>query len=321
MNLRNNIIKLILVLGTLLTSCNSIIYEDMEACEQGVYVNFYTMTPCDVDSTYLGKVSSLHLFAFDENDHLVTIESKKEVSLDQDFKVLLPVSDGYYSFIGWVNLEENLFSISSFKEGITTKREVLFALKADQNRAVSLDNKTLWQGESKRIHLPDPAKYGSVYKDVSINLREVTNRVTVIIDIDESVKKAKPEDFDIRLSSANGTMRIDGTMPLNTPSLTYSGRTSYTPLRVEKEFVTLDLALGYNNELVITNKKTEEIAFRGDLIGSILLNTITNNINLACENDFIINLRLKDKCADCGTYYACEVFVNGWEVHSYEIEF
>lgn len=87
----------------------------------------------------------------------------------------------------------------------------------------------------------------------------MTNRVTVIIDIDESVKKAKPEDFDIRLSSANGTMRIDGTMPLNTPSLTYSGRTSYTPLRVEKEFVTLDLALGYNNEYSERGSRTSSI--------------------------------------------------------------
>lgn len=321
MNLLRNTIKIVLILSVFFTSCDRLLYDDLSECEQGVYVSFYTKTPCVLDSSFVGNVSSLHIFAFDENDLLVTTQELQNVTLDKEFKTLIPLNQGDYSFIAWTNLAPRSFQVNPFINGKTSKKDVLFSLKVEQDRAFNLSDKKIGQGESKKVHIPNAEKYGSIYKDVAINLREVTNRVTIQVEIDESIKNTIPQDFLIDVRSANGTMLIDGSMPLNNAILNYPGTTTYTQRTITTKFTTLDLALGYNNELVITNRNTEEIVYRGDLIGSILLNTIGSNINLACDNDFYINLKLRDKCADCGTYYACDIFVNGWEVHSYDIEF
>lgn len=57
--LRIKIFMVILTLGALLWGCDSLIYDDLSDCPQGVYVKFFAMTPCDVDSTLLEM--SLHL--------------------------------------------------------------------------------------------------------------------------------------------------------------------------------------------------------------------------------------------------------------------
>ncbi len=109
-----------LLFGALLGGCN-MIYEDLSECPQGVYVKFYSKTPCAVDSTYIGQVSDLHIFAFDDKDVLVSTVLQKNVSLDKDYKVLVPVSNGYFSFIGWAGVN-NYFTQSSFVKGVTTKK-------------------------------------------------------------------------------------------------------------------------------------------------------------------------------------------------------
>lgn len=319
---QNKYSKIVLLLGVLfITSCNNLIYDDLKDCTQGVYLSFYSMTPCAVDTTYIGKVSSLSVFAFDQEDKLVTYQQTKDVNLDEDYQLLMPLRNGRYSFIAWANLTDNIFSLAPLKVGHTTKKDILFSIQSKDEEAANLSSHQVWLGESKDIELPNPSKYGSIFKYSKINLQEKTNRISVIVEIDESIQKAVPEDFIVEISSGNSMVNINGSMPFNSPILKYPGLTTYTSNSLQMDFVTLDLVTGYNNTLSVTNKKTNHVVFKGDLIGSILLNTITNNINLACERDFIIKLKLRDKCADCGTYYACELEVNGWRVHSYEIEF
>ena len=62
MNVQNKILITLFALGTIFWSCDSLIYDDLADCPQGVYVKFYSMTPCAADSTFLGSVSSLTLF-------------------------------------------------------------------------------------------------------------------------------------------------------------------------------------------------------------------------------------------------------------------
>jgi hypothetical protein len=85
-------------LGTMLWSCDSFIYDDLKHCPQGVYVKFYSKTPCASDSTFIGSVPSLTVFAFDKNDKLVTSVTKTNVNLDRNYEVYMPVSNGNYTF-------------------------------------------------------------------------------------------------------------------------------------------------------------------------------------------------------------------------------
>lgn len=319
-SLRNKLLATIFALGTILGGCDSLIFDDFENCQQGVYVKFFSMTSCEADSTFHGMVSLLTVFAFDENEKLVTTVTKSDVALTKDYELLIPVFNGVYSFIAWVDVDDN-FTVGTFTAGVTTKNDVMLSLKSANNIAANLSDTHVWYGESPVVSLPDPKLYGSVYKSTSINLQELTNRIKIIVEFDPSVEDVVPEDLAVSVSSANGIVHINGTMPINSPLLYYIPQTTiYTENSVAWDFSLLDLVTGYHNNLVISYPETGQKIFDGDLIASILLNTIEGGINLACENDFTVKFVLKDYCAECETHFTCVIYVNEWIVHSYTIE-
>ncbi len=323
MNLKNKTLIRLFALGTIFWGCDSLIFDDLADCPQGVYVKFYSMTPCELDSTFIGDVSSLTLFAFDENDKLVTFVTQQNVSLNREFEVLMPVQDGNFSFIAWAGVNDR-FTQGTFTNGVTTKKEVMLTLKSASGIAEQLDGTIVWQGESPVVFLPDPIEFGSLYKNTAINLQEVTNRVEVTVEFDKAtMKDYDTNELHVDVSSANGVLLIDGTMPLKTPTLAYP---SQEPIR-DEDFATwnytmLDLATGYDNNLHIyyTGNGEVETVFNGDLIAMILLAANEGGVNLECDNDFNINVVIKDYCVECWTHFSCSIYVNDWLVHSYSTE-
>ncbi len=327
MNVRNKILITLFALGTIFWGCDSLIYDDLADCPQGVYVKFYSMTPCATDSTFLGSVPSLTLFAFDETDRLVTSVTQSNVTLSRDYEVLMPVSDGSFTFIGWAGVNDK-FTVSSFTNGTTTKKDVMLKLNATSGVAASLEGTQLWQGESPAVYLPDPAKYGTLYKHTSINLREITNRVKVIAEFDKlTMKDYDTKALHVEVSSVNGTLRIDGSMPINETALTYPfAGPAYADNLVTWDYSTLALKTGYNNKLHIFytgNKEEGETVFNGDLIAMILLAAQNGKANLDCDNDFTIKVLIKDYCVECwenNPAFSCSIYVNDWLIHSYQTD-
>ena len=321
-NLQNKILMTLFALGTILWSCDSFIYDNLKDCPQGVYVKFYSMTPCESDSTFIGSVPSLTVFAFDKSDKLVTSVTKQNVTLSRDFEVLVPVSDGNFTFVAWAGIDDK-FTTATFTNGTTTKKDVMLTLKSTSNTAADLGKTRVWQGESPVVFLPSPKDNGSFYQHTAVNLRELTNRLTVIVEFDKTInlQEITPKDLTIAVSSANGITDIDGNMPFGSPVLNYPVlNTTYTDNSVTWNFALMDLVTGYRNTLKIDYPAKDQKLFDGDLIGSILLNTVGSNINMACDNNFIVKFVMRDYCATCGTHFSCDVFVNNWLVHSYEIE-
>lgn len=316
MNIQNKILMTLFALGTILWGCDSLIYEDLSDCPQGVYVKFYSMTPCAVDSTFIGQVSDLHLFAFNEQDILVSVATQKNVNLDKNNQTLVSLTNGYYTFIGWAGVNDK-FTTAAFKEGITTKKDVMLTLKSKNKQAEALGVHQVWQGESPVVFLQDPAVVGTEYKYTAVNLQEVTNRINVEVELHESVLgDTNPKDFVIEISSANGTMNIDGTMPLKTDILTYPSVVNYSDNKLKAQYSLMDLKTGYNSQITVRNTVKNETIWQSDLLGSILLKN--DNVNLECNNDFDVKFVIKDKCLDCGTYICWAIYVNDWQIHSYE---
>lgn len=81
-----------------------VIYKNLADCPQGVYVKFYSMATCAVDSTFIGDVSSLTVFTFRSECKLITSVTEQDVSLNRDFEILVPVSNGNFSFIAWTGV-------------------------------------------------------------------------------------------------------------------------------------------------------------------------------------------------------------------------
>ena len=324
MNLRNKIWITLFALGTIFWSCDTLIFDDLADCPQGVYVKFYSMTPCESDSTFLGNVSSLTLFAFDENDRLVTYTTEQNVTLSRDFNILVPVSDGNYTFVAWTGVDEN-FTRGSFTNGTTTKKDVMLTLNSTAGVAANLNGKEVYQGESPVVFLPDPIEYASFYEYTAVNLQEVTNRVELIVEFDKAtMKEYDLEELHVEVSSGNGVMRIDGTMPQNQNVLTYpSAAPIYDDNVATWNYNMMDLRTGYDNKLHVYytgNEEEGETVFNGDLIAMILLAAQDGRVNLDCDNDFTIKVVIKDYCVECWTHFSCSIYVNDWLVHSYSTE-
>lgn len=316
--------KILLAIFTLVTivGCDSLIYDDNEHCPQGVYVSFYSKTPCE-EVAFYPSVEHLEVFAFDKNGVLAGVTKVEKPKLTADYEIYMPLPEGYYTFVAWTGLNMDRLDRTKLQVGTTKKTDVLFSMKEANGFADSapVPGFKIYQGQSdEEVHLPSTKDNGTVERHTKINLLEQTNRINVSV---EGLKE--PDNFEIRVYSANGTMKVDGSIVMNKNIMQYP---SITTSDVEKQllsakFNTLKLQTGYRNTLEVYDKFQKKVIFRGDLVGSILLSKSDDhdtNINLACTHDFDIKLYVRDVCA-CGeyTFVACEVNLIKWNIHSYNI--
>lgn len=321
---KTRIIIGLLVIGTAFWSCESLIYDDLRNCPQGVYVKFYSKTMCAEDSLFIGKVPSLTVFAFDQEGKLRYLIEQEDVSLTEDFEVFVPVSNGNYSFIAWAGVNEK-FKKSTFNIGVTSRSDIMLAINSVDNIATEISAEDrIWHGESPVIFLPDPSEYGSLYKYTNVNLKELTNRIKIVIEFDQTtMTNYNPSKLEVTVSSANGIVNIDGHTPLNMPILTYpSIETKLDKNTASWYYSMLDLKTGYSNTLNIAyneNNKKETI-FNGDLISSILFKATEKGINLNCENNFTVKFLIKDYCAECKSPFSCAIYINDWLIYSYSTD-
>lgn len=306
----------------LFTGCDKLIYENLDECPQGVYISFYHQTPCMDKPAILGEADGLHVFAFDLNDKLVKIEQVGSiVDLSKAYKMELPpVEKGQYSFIAWAGSTDKYFAFNEFVVGKTTKEDVMMTLRSKDSNAVALGSHQVWQGESKVVTLPDRKEYGTVYEKVAINMLEVTNRINLTLKLHESVCETLDiDDFEITISSANGTSLINKRMPLSAAKLNYLGtQVSKDEFSTTLAYTLMELKSGYNNVLKVYNKKEDKTYFLQDLLGKVLLEN--PNVNLECTHDFDIVMEIKDECKDCPeNNLVIHIIINNYPIHSFSV--
>lgn len=302
--------------------CDSLIYDDNKDCPQGVYVSFYSKTPCDEEQVY-PSVERLEVFAFDQNGVLAGVQEVSNPKLSADYEIYMPLPEGYYTFVAWTGLDTERLDRASLQVGTTKKSDLLFSLKekagfADANPVPGFK---IYQGESEVVYLPSSEDNGTVERHTKINLLEQTNRIKVSL-----IGVKEPNNFEIRVYSANGSMNADGGIVMNQKVMQYPGIATANPgdTVLVSKFNTLKLKTGYRNTLEVYDKFQNKVMFRADLIGSILLSKSDDhdtNINLDCTHDFDVKLYVRDVC-DCDDYtvIACEVNLIKWNIHSYNID-
>lgn len=83
-NLHSRIVAtLVSVIGAFLLGggCDSMIYDEMLDCPQGVYLKFYTKTPCDVDTLYPADIKDANIYVFDSENKFVAEYKASNVTL------------------------------------------------------------------------------------------------------------------------------------------------------------------------------------------------------------------------------------------------
>jgi hypothetical protein len=251
------------------------------------------------------------MYVFDERGVLASFGTAPEVRLSADYAQTVDARNGLYTVVAWAGVDAEIFDMNAPVVGLTTKDDVLFAMRHSGGRATSLGDHRVYYGESEAIWLPDSAIYGSVFKEASINLGEVTRRITVEV---EGLPNA--DDFEVVIESKVGAMCLSGSQIIGT-QMKYLPVVHPTSQELISSFTVMGLTTGFDTSLVIRHKANGTELYRGDLLGTLLLKNPT--VNLACDHDFTIRFTTADKC-DCGTYTIMEIWVNNWLVHSYDTE-
>jgi hypothetical protein len=301
-----------LLLAAASSGCS--VYDSREDCPQGIHVEAYSRTDCDVDTLYPAAVSGLNFYLFDEQNRLVSTTHRPTTEATRTaFTHTLDARNGLYTVVVCSDIDERLFETPTHGKAGISKQDLMLKLRhPEEGMATALDGTRIYYGESAAVHLPDPAEYGSVFRTAHVNLQEQTNRITVTVQ-----GLARAEGYEVAIQTAGGAMNYEGRVREIEP-VEYPATASVERGVLTSSFTTLALTTGFQTVLVIRDRLTRTELYRGDLLGTLLLKN--PEVNLACDHDFRIDFTAADRCS-CGTYTLMEIRVNDWLVHSYDADF
>lgn len=301
---------LISIIGAFLLAggCDTMLYEEMLDCPQGVYLKFYTKTPCDVDTLYPADIKNVNIYVFDSENKFVVEYKASNVTLSSEYEFLVPIyPHGTYSFVAWAGVNEN-YILQNLKQGLTTKEELLLSLKQTAGIADNLKGNSLYVGNSVDVSLPDPESVlGAYYAHIPVGMTRYTNNIEVIV---EGI--AVPQNYQVKISMSNGDYAMKGNILSTGEILQYPAEYTYGDRVLSAEFTTLKLENGYDDRIILIGNENK-ILYDEELLTTILLQT--PDVNLNCDHDFVIRFKVQEE-----TYAVTEVWVNDWLIHSYDTD-
>ncbi len=233
MKMFNNFIRLMvasLAMFSLciLSSCDSIIFDDEGDCDVTYRLRFrYDMNMKFADA-FSNEVKSISLYAFDSDGCIVwqTTDSGEHLA-DEGYCIDLPLSAGKYSLMAWCGLDNG----ESFTVPGITKGEAQDTLHCRLNRtyhdedgAVSTDDlHALFHGKLE-VELPvndDGGEY-----TYTMPLTKDTNVFRIVLQ-HLSGKDINADDFTFKIEDENGWLHPDNSMRDDEP-ITYHAWSKYS---------------------------------------------------------------------------------------------
>lgn len=298
------VVVLLLVAGQ---GCDTMIYDDLSECPQGVDFHFYSQTPCETTRNYPTQLKQIRLFAFDENEVLLEELPLNNLTLSAENLYRMSFYKiGTFTFVAWGSDNLSAYEISDFKVGVTTKNQMKLSLA---QRAGEPHATLLYYGVSSPLTITDRSQLGTIFDRVDINMKEFTNRIYLTVH-------GLPADgsFSVAVVENNGAFLFNGDFAKNT------GWVYQLPLKNEGNLFKADmltlfkLAENRNTKLTVTNNKLNRVIYEADLVNDLILNreqATPPPYKLECERDFHIDIFLEH---DGSTWMIVRAIINNWNL-------
>lgn len=207
------LVAFVAVLSFILTSCDSLFYDDEGDCEVKYKIQFrYEMNLKWADA-FPSEVNSVNLYVFDSKGVFVKefIGRGEELSKPGYYMDLdLPAGD--YQFVAWCGLANEGAEVESFTvpqpvAGVTTIDEITCSLNAEKKGEEDYSDKRLYflYHGYLEANLPD-SQDGAEYM-YTVYLTKDTNHIRIILhEIDGDMEA---DDYEFRIEDANGLMAYD----------------------------------------------------------------------------------------------------------------
>lgn len=292
----------------LLSGCHSEVFDNLSDCPQGVDFAFRVQTPCDATPVYPAGIKQVRLFAFDEAGKLVREISAKEMTLSEGYLLRTDYYRvGTSDFVAWVGSDLSLLDFGSFTPGVTTREQMIVALKrqADSYKGLLPD---IYVGRpvGGPLTQEDRTKIGTIYDQVTIQLEQITNRLRI------TLTGLDPEhSYSVRVEDDNSKYYINGTFAPDTrfnylpEDLAMKGRNVTATIDVMK------LATRRGALLIVTDETDGKEIMRKNLIEELLLANVpgasARPYSLECDHVFDIKIKFD-------AYVAVRATINQWNI-------
>ncbi|WP_018109896.1 FimB/Mfa2 family fimbrial subunit [Bacteroides propionicifaciens] len=294
-----------------LNACG-LINDDLDSCAQKKSIQFYEKDEC-TDITYFDKLNDVVLLAFDDQSNIIYEEHFKELNLNNEHAYEFDLPLGVHQYFVWSGVDAHYI-----QSQVKQSDDLFFALKCKNNILEGEELKPLYSGGnilSQTKSLPTEVQN---IQHLSVNLKERTNRMNVVLELDKSDSSIDINNFEVIIKSSNGAMYLNGQLPVAQDLITYfpeveGGRTSS-----KSKFYLLELKEEQQNELIIRNKVDGSIIYKADLLHDLLLKN--EAIKLNCLNDFQLKFILSEQQATAQTYSVINISVNDWIVYSHDVD-
>ena len=330
-----------MALGSAVVSCDNILAEEEEDCSVHYRVKFkydYNMKYADA---FANEVSSVTLYAFDDNGKLAFQKTEEgEILKAQDYYMDLEVPSGDYRLITWAGRldEEASFSVPLMTVGESTyeelkcKMERAYSRAADGSAFIDTELTGLWHGDIDTHNFPSRA---AMIETVTVPLVKNTNKIRIILQ-QMNGQGLDADNFEFTITDNNGYMNYDN-MLLDDEVLTYypyfhaDGDTEFdSSLQVEEDenisVAIAQLTVGrlvveQNPYLTITNRKNDEVILRIPLIKYLLLteaegHDMTSQEYLDRQDEYHMTFFLDENLAWINT----RIIINDWIVRFNDFE-
>ena len=313
-------------LGSAVVSCDSILDEDDVDCSVEYRVKFkydYNMKYADAFSR---EVSSVALYAFDDNGKLVYQKTEAGDVLAADgYSMAVDMEPGDYHLITWAGLSnEASFSVPLITQGVSSLEELqckmdrIYSRAADGSAVVSSKLSSLWHGEVTKQSFTRAA----TRQVVTVPLVKNTNTIRVILQQMDGVT-VDVDKFEFTITDDNGLMNYDNKL-ISDETLTYypyyraqgAAAAEDDNISVAIAQITVGRLVEENNpKLTITNTETGETVLSIPLVKYLLLteaegHDMTNQEYLDRQDEYNMTFFLDESMKWINT----RIIINDWVV-------
>lgn len=299
----------------LFQGCDSLIFDDLSECPQGIDLVLYMQTNCSDNRLYPSNINECKLFIFDKNEILVESHNIHNVTLSKDYFYRMEFyRNGKYKFVVWAGEDLSVYNFSAFESGETSFKEMFISIKRQNDILDCKQVKRLYYASLEtNIDSINREEDGSVFFKLDFNLIELTNYLKLTIFGLPNVN-----NYEITITDDNGKYNFGGLFE-NDSRFNYSTEIKKTEEGIiYADFLLMKLSRNRDTRLTITNTYTQKIIYSVNLVEGLILysedNTVSPPYNLDCDNIFNIVIYFEPHSSDGSTFMIIKATVNEWVV-------
>lgn len=314
-----------------LTSCDSIIYDDLEPC--GLDVRFIYDYNLKYADAFPHEVKKVDLFIFDERGNFIQNITVENDNFPKDYLLHLDLPQGKYQFLTWAGLYDRSYDFPRLIPGQSKIEDIKIAIK-HQSGVVGKQLDGLWHGIVSDVtvgNTPDQIVTVPLVKDTNIfRLIMISTDPSAPID-------ANKYDFEITADNGYYTYKNDiikNNVIKYTPYYRENLKNTQSPATgsVNQAAAVVEMNTGrlmanQENTLIIRDKSSGTVLLKANLNELIFALKLQKYSGMPMQefldrkDEYVLTFIFTEGTSPEADFISVEIFIEDWLVRDQKVEF